>query len=107
MDEKTILKRIQQAVKTNQIKISLHAEEEAVAEEISRKEIVEVFANSKILENYPDWWLGPCCLLRGKISAGRDIHLVISYESLPFTIIPVYEPKPPKWLTPTQRGATK
>jgi len=104
MNEQDILVFIQQAVQSGQIRISLHAAEEAVAEEIGRTEIVEALTNPIIVENYPDWWLGPCCLFYGKTQSGRDIHIVSSYDQLPITIITVYEPQPPKWRTPTQRG---
>jgi hypothetical protein len=33
-----------------------------------------------------------------------DLHMVVSYSELPITIITVYEPRPPKWRTPTERG---
>ena len=107
MDEQRILEIIRQAAQTGSIKISLHAAEEAVAEEISRSEILETMTNPIIVEEYPTWWLGPCCLLYGKTRAGRDLHILSSYDRLPVTIITVYEPKPPKWRTPTQRGDTK
>ena len=107
MGEKEILARIQDALQSGQIKISLHAAEEAIAEEISRTDILQVLVSPIILDNYPTWWLGPCCLLYGQTSTGRDLHIVSSYSNLPITIVTVYEPKPPKWITPTQRGGTK
>lgn len=104
MDEATILSFIHHAVRTGQVKISLHAAEEALAEEITRPEIEEVLLSAQILENYPDWWLGASCLLYGRTKQRRDIHIVSSYHSLPITIVTVYIPQPPKWITPTQRG---
>jgi hypothetical protein len=104
LDEEAILSLFKQAVQERQIKISLHAAEEALAEEITRTEIETVLLTAQLLEDYPDWWLGPSCLIYGRTEAGRDIHIVASYSQLPVTIITVYEPRPPKWLTPTQRG---
>ncbi|GAB4578822.1 MAG: hypothetical protein Fur0022_15590 [Anaerolineales bacterium] len=104
MDEATILSFIQHAVKTDQVKISLHAAEEALAEEITRSEIEEVLLSAQILEDYSDWWLGARCLLYGKTKQRRDIHIVSSYHSLPITIVTVYIPQPPKWKTPIERG---
>jgi hypothetical protein len=104
MEEAAILSFIQHAIKTGQVKISLHAAEEALAEEITRSEIEEVLLSATILEDYPDWWLGASCLLYGKTTQRRDIHIVSSYHSLPITIVTVYIPQPPKWKTPTQRG---
>jgi mitochondrial fission protein ELM1 len=104
LDEEAILRLFKQAVQERQVKISLHAAEEALAENITRTEIETVLLNAQILEDYPDWWLGPSCLIYGRTETERDLHLVASYSELPITIITVYEPRPPKWLTPTQRG---
>ena len=100
----SILRVIRRAVRLEQIKISLHAAEEAIEEEITRSEILEAFANVVVVEDYPEWWLGPCCLLYGQTKNGRDLHILSSYGGVPITIVTVYEPKPPIWVTPTQRG---
>ena len=99
-----ILGLFKRAVIEHQIKISLHATEEALAEEITRSEIEAAMLNAQVLEDYPDWWLGPSCLISGRTDAGRDLHIVASYSGLPVMIITVYEPRPPKWITPTKRG---
>ena len=104
LDTAAILDLLKQAVQQRQIKISLHAADEALAEEITRPEIEAAMLNAQVLEDYPDWWLGPSCLIYGRTDAGRDIHIVLSYSGLPVTIITVYEPLPPRWLTPTLRG---
>ena len=104
MDPAAILKLFIEAVAKQQIKISIHAAEEALVEEIQRTEIEATLLNAQILEDYPKWWLGPSCLIYGRTQAGRDIHIVASYSGLPITIITVYEPRPPKWRTPTLRG---
>ena len=102
MDPASILGLFKQAVETGQIKISLHAAEEALAENITRAEIEMALLVAEILEDYPDWWLGPSCLVLGQTESNRDLHLVVSYNGLPVTT--VYEPQPPQWITPTQRG---
>jgi hypothetical protein len=104
LDTEAVLATLDQAVRARQIKISLHATEEALAEEITRREIEAALLSAEILEDYPDWWLGPSCLIHGQTGAGRHLHVVLSYSGLPVTIITVYEPRPPNWVTPTQRG---
>ena len=84
--------------------ISLHAAEEALADYITRAEIETVLQHAQLVENYPEWWLGPSCLVHGQTEAGRDLHIVVSYSELPITILTVYEPRPPKWVSPTVRG---
>ena len=104
MGKELILSDIRSAALAGKIRISLHAAEEALAEEITRADILEAIAASTIIEDYPTWWLGPSCLLYGRTREGRDIHLVCSYASIPVVIITVYEPRPPMWLRPTERG---
>ena len=107
MDRASILALFKRAVQEKQIKISLHAAEEALAEHITRPEIEAAMLNAQLLEDYPDWWLGPSCLIYGQTEAKRDLHIVVSYSGLPVTVITVYEPRPPKWITPTLRGGHK
>jgi hypothetical protein len=103
MDAAAILDVLRQAVHRQQVKISLHAAKEALAEHITRPEIEAAMLNAQLLEDYPDWWLGPSCLIYGCTDDERDIHIVVSYSELPVTIITVYEPRPPKWISPTER----
>lgn len=35
---------------------------------------------------------------------GRTLHVVCTINRSPLLIITVYEPKPPKWITPTRRS---
>jgi hypothetical protein len=107
VDTAAVLGLFRRAVREHQIKISLHAAEEALSEEITRSEIEAALLSGQVLEDYPDWWLGPSCLIYGRTAPGRDLHLVVSYTVLPITIITVYEPRPPKWATPTVRGGRK
>ena len=104
MDANAILGLFKRAVREQQIEISLHAAEEALAEHTTRPEIEEAMLNALLVEDYPKWWLGPSCPICGQTAAGRDLHAVLSYSGLPVTIITVYEPQPPKWVTPTLRG---
>ncbi|TEU16321.1 MAG: DUF4258 domain-containing protein [Anaerolineales bacterium] len=104
MNTASILDLFERTVREHQLKISLYAAEEALAEHITRPEIEEAMLNAQLLEDYPQWWLGPSCLIHGRTAAGRDLHIVASYSGFPVTIITVYEPRPPKWITPTLRG---
>ena len=54
MDTASILDLFKQAVREQQIKISLHAAEEALADHITRPEIEEAMLDAQLLEDYPD-----------------------------------------------------
>jgi hypothetical protein len=47
----------------HQIYLSLHAAEEALTEHITRPEIEAAMLEAQLLEDYPDWWLGPSFLI--------------------------------------------
>jgi hypothetical protein len=99
-----ILSAIQAAAQARNPEMTLHATQEAYAEQISADEIRQALMNGQILENYPEHRRGPCCLIYGDTDAGRPIHVVCTSYRRPVLIITVYEPRPPRWITPTQRS---
>lgn len=98
-----IIRRIRIHAKEENIRITQHAQQEMVEEDVTLNEVLEAIAVSEILENYPSHRRGPCCLLNGLTHEGRFIHIVCTTARPVLIIITVYEPKPPKWVTPTQR----
>jgi len=78
--------------------ISLHAEKERYAEDISLSDIETAMANGEILEDYPNDPRGESCLILG-YAEGRPIHIVCGYTSAKsMRVITVYVPKSPKWV---------
>jgi hypothetical protein len=75
-----------------------------VEEDISYDQVREVLSLPQILENYAEHKRGSCCLICGRTSSGRFIHIVCTTSLEVAIIITVYEPKPPKWVTPFERG---
>ena len=75
-----------------------------VEEDISLDQLRQALVTGRILENYPEHRRGPCCLVSGNTLAGRPLHVVCTTAQPALIIITTYEPKPPKWPTPTQRG---
>jgi hypothetical protein len=81
LDTAAILDLLKRAVDQRQVKISLHAAEEALAEEITRREMEAAMLSAELLEDYPDWWLGPSCLVHGQtISGTRSSHRGIVFR---------------------------
>jgi len=97
------LSHIKQAFKRGEFKFSLHGAQEAYEENILPLEIKEAIEEGEILEDYPEYRRGPCCLIYGRTKAGRDLHVVCSVGA-PVVITTVYEPKEPRWITPRRRG---
>ena len=96
--------RIRAQVEAESVRITQHAHEEMVAEEIRLQEVFEALARGEILENYPEHRRGPCCRVSGLTGQGRSLHVVCTTAQPLLIVITVYEPKPPKWITPTRRG---
>ena len=97
---------IRQSVLRGPLFFTRHGHEEALEEDISVTEIREALINGMILEDYPEHRRGPCCLMYGKTSRGRDLHVVVTKGTTPVIVITVYEPKAPYWVTPQERGTS-
>lgn len=89
------------------IRVTAHAHQEMVEEDISLQEIYDVLLGAVLIENYPEHRRGACCLVCGKTSRGRFVHVVCTTTLEPAIIITVYEPQPPKWPTPFERGTQR
>ena len=102
-DLEAVLERIRAQTEVENIRVTQHAQQEMVEEDIMLYEVFEAIATGQILENYPKHRRGGCCLLNGLTNDGRPLHIVCTTARPVLIIITVYEPKLPKWITPTQR----
>lgn len=60
-------------------------------------DIRQAVFNGEIIEQYPDDFPFPSCLIKGKISSNKVIHVVMSDEGSSSRIITAYYPDPDKW----------
>ncbi|MBF0466371.1 MAG: DUF4258 domain-containing protein [Nitrospirae bacterium] len=98
------LRRITTYANAQNIRITQHAHQEMADEDITIDEVLEAIASGEILENYPEHRRGACCLISGLTTKEqRPLHIVCTTTSPVVIIITVYEPRPPKWITPAQR----
>ena len=98
------LERIRTQARTESVRVTQHAHQEMVEEDIMLDEVLEAVVGGKVLENYPEHRRGPCCLIGGFTQARRPLHVVCTTAQPVLIVITAYEPKPPKWVTPTRRG---
>ena len=98
------LSKIQEQAAKQAIRVTQHAQEEMDEEEITLDEVLEAIAGGQILEDYPEHRRGACCLLYGHTQKERSLHIVCTTAQPLLILITVYEPLPPKWVSPTQRG---
>lgn len=98
-----LLAKIHAHVEAENIFITTHAQQEMDEEGITSDDVLQAIRAGHILENYPDDQRGPSCLLNGVCGTGRLLHIVCATQSPVLIIITVYEPKRPKWTSPTKR----
>ena len=54
---------------------SLHAVDQSILRHISHREAEEAIADGEIIEDYPTDKYGPSCLIFGRTTNGRPIHV--------------------------------
>ncbi len=106
-DSEVLLDRIQRQMEEGSLRLTLHAQQEMVDENVKVDDIYDAIATGQVLENYPQHRRGACCLLCGHTHQGRFLHIVCTTANSKLIVITVYEPRPPKWITPTYRGGTR
>ncbi len=99
-----IIEWIRSQVVNEAFRVTAHAQAEMVEEEIELEEVLLALVSGRVLENYPEHRRGACCLIGGRSKNGRPIHVVCTTGIPLLIVITVYEPKPPKWPTPEERG---
>jgi hypothetical protein len=93
------IENIVDAIRTNRIRISDHADEEAEADGLTFDEIYFSVLHGEIIENYLTDKPFPSCLILGKTVSGAPIHSVWAYnaEVQWAVLITVYRPDPNRW----------
>lgn len=100
---KTVLEQIRAQADIENTRITQHAQQEMTEENITLDEVLEAIDTGRVLENYPEHRRGACCLINGVTKKDRPLHIVCTTAQPVLIIITVYEPKQPKWITPTLR----
>lgn len=94
---------IRQCVASGDYELSLHADEERLAEGRTIVQVESALLSCEMLEEYPNDPRGPSCLVLG-FSEEQPLHVVcgITGQRRHF-IITVYHPDLPKWVDPRTR----
>jgi hypothetical protein len=99
----SIMSRLRDQCSQGAIRVTIHTHQEMVEEDISYESMAAALSKGIVVENYPDHKRGSCCLVCGQNHEGRFLHICCTTSLEVVVIITVYEPKPPKWITPYQR----
>jgi len=92
------LKLIVDAIQARRIRITDHADEEAVADGVSIEQVLKSIPSGEIIEQYPDDKPYPSCLIYS--DAQGPLHSVWAYNETNFWVllITVYRPDPQRWI---------
>ena len=89
---------IRAEIEKQSYEISLHADDERIAEGLTVSQIEFALSNCKIIEQYPDDPRGESCLVLGFTPEGTPVHIVCGKNpSEHLILITVYVPTMPKW----------
>jgi len=94
------IEKIRTAIESNKIKITDHADEETVDDQLTINEIFQSVQAGEIIENYPTDKPYPSCLVFGKNEFGSPIHSVWAYNNANgwAVLVTVYRPDPARWI---------
>lgn len=102
-----MIDEIRTKIAVDEFEFSKHAVDQIIIRRISVSEIREAISDGEIIEDYPEDKYGPSCLIHGKTTGGRAIHVQCSYPSRQvIKVITVYEPDPERWIDFTVRRSS-
>jgi Domain of unknown function (DUF4258) len=103
--DQNVVERLRDQAAREAIRVTQHAQQEMVEDRVDLDDVLAAVRSGELLEDYPAHRRGPCCLLCGYTGKGRPLHVVCTTaQPLLIVVFTVYEPKPPKWISPQQRG---
>lgn len=79
------------------IQITLHAAKRLEQRNIKFKDILSCIQTGEIIEQYPDDYPHPSCLILGTTDTNLTLHVVIGSNEESLFLITAYFPDPEKW----------
>ncbi len=106
MPESKILTQIQNLVATKDVLISSHGYEELADDHIYVTDILDSISHAEVIEDYPDFGKGPCCLVLQYDKNGDAVHVVWGIAKgtcRPAVLITAYRPSKERWMDDFKR----
>ena len=79
-------------IKDKKIKWTTHCVEKMGERDIARADVIKCISDGEIIEDYPDDYPHPSCLIYGKDNSGRAIHVVVGFDEELLYIVTAYIP---------------
>jgi len=94
------IENIIQAVGKGRVRVTDHADEEALADNLTLDAIYHSVSHGEMIEMYPTDRPYPSCLIYGHAEDGSPVHSVWAYnaENQWAVLITVYRPDPRRWI---------
>lgn len=81
------------------IRWTVHAMQRLIQRNISQDEVIEAIQSGEIVEQYPNDYPYPSCLVLGITIAGKHLHVVCGRGVKEVWMISAYTPNPAEWET--------
>ena len=91
------ISEIRKYCSTRKIEWTLHVAKRLLQRGISANDVEASIQNGSIIEEYPDDYPFPSCLIMGKTATNDVLHVVCSIGDDKLWIITVYEPNLDEW----------
>lgn len=85
------IQEIKELCEQSKIKWSGHASARMQQRGISREDVISCIMGGEIIEEYPEYWLNPACLIFGYSKNNKIIHVVVGLDAY-IHIVTVYFP---------------
>ena len=85
------IERIKELSTASQIRWSAHVAQRMMERSISRSDVISAIHTGEIIEDYPEDFTLPSCLILGIVNE-NPIHVVVAQDKEEIVIISVYRP---------------
>lgn len=83
-----------------EVRVSAHGYDEAAADGLRTRELLQGIGRAVVVEDYPDYPKGPCVLVRQSDEQNQFIHVlwgIPAGSDRPAVIVTAYRPDPGLW----------
>ena len=101
--------RIAALVSSGNYVFSRHALKEATEDRLLAQDLVEGVSSGEVIEDYPDYYAGPCCLVLQLDPHGMSLHALWGLRKgtdEPAVLVTCYRPDPNLWDETLRRRKT-
>ncbi|MDY0004812.1 MAG: DUF4258 domain-containing protein [Polyangia bacterium] len=91
---------ILELVACGDVVVSMHGYDELCEDDLAIREIADGVNEAIIVEEYPDYFKGPCVLVLQRDKKAKPVHVVWGIpagQMAPAVVVTAYRPEPDRW----------